>query len=81
MIIDLQEMFTGVPLGTGFGDQEFSPSLKDQLGFGLKGLIDDPLMSAGYIDENPFNEAAAFSGSQSDSTTADFYLAAEGQGT
>lgn len=81
MIIDLPAMFTGVTNGSGFGEQEFHPALKDQLGYGLGMLVDDPLMSAGYIDENPFNEAAAFNGSQSDSTTADFYLAAEGQGT
>lgn len=38
-------------------------------------------MSAGYIDEGPMIEAAAFGGSENDPTTEDFYLAVEGQGT
>lgn len=74
MILDLPKLFAGVKPGSGFGEQEFSAGAK----YGLRGIIDDPLMSAGYIDVNPFNEAAAFNGSQGDSTTQDFYAAAEG---
>lgn len=81
LIIDLQKMFAGVPMGQGFGAREFKAPLGYQLGYGMGVIEDDALMSAGYIDENPFNEAAAFGGSQSDSTTADFYLAVEGQGS
>jgi hypothetical protein len=80
MIVDLQKLFAGVKPGTGFGAREFSAGPQ----YGLTGLgtiVDDSLMSAGYIDENVLNEAAAFGGSESDPTTQDFYLAVEGQGT
>lgn len=74
-IIDLSNLFAGSTLGSGFGEQEFSALS------GLGVIEDDALMSAGYIDEGPFNEAAAWAGSQLDVTTADFYAAAAGQGT
>jgi hypothetical protein len=80
MIIDLNAMFKGVKQGSGFGAREFNAPTRFQL-TGLGEILDDPLMSAGYIDEAPFDEAAAFNGSQSDPTTADFYAAVEGQGT
>lgn len=74
-IINLTKLFKGVPVGSDFGLSEFSSVS------GLKGIVDDAMNSAAYIDEGPMNEAAAFNGSQSDLTTADFYLAAEGQGS
>lgn len=73
-IINLTDLFQGVAPGTGVGTREFTA-----LG-NLRALVDDPNNSAAYIDEDNFNLAAAFGGSQ-DSTTTDFYLAAEGQGT
>jgi hypothetical protein len=99
MIIDLQKLFSGVPVGKGFGAREFSAGIK----YGLSGLglliqsqendyrriindghlgdiVDDPLMSAAYIDEGVLLEAAAFGGSANDPTTKDFYLAESGAG-
>lgn len=73
-IVNLVNMFKGTKLGSGFGEEEF-------LSNGLGTLVDDALMSAGYIDEGPMVEAASWNGSASDLSTADFYLAAEGQGT
>lgn len=73
-IVNLVNMFKGAKVGSGFGEQEF-------LNQGLGTLVDDALMSAGYIDEGPFTEAASWNGSASDTSTNDFYLAASGQGT
>ena len=84
MILDLNKLFSGVPVGSGFGASEFSAGPAYGLS-GLRGaigeIVDDPLMSAGYIDENVLDEAAAFGGSANDPTTADFYLAVQGMGT
>jgi hypothetical protein len=80
MIIDLKKLFSGVPAGKGFGAREFNAPLSVGVG-GLGEIVNDSLMSAGYIDEGPLIEAASFGGSQSDPTTQDFYLAVEGQGT
>lgn len=64
-IIDLANLFKGVRLGSGFGAREF----------GLGDLVSDPMMSAAYIDQGPFLEAATFNGSK-DGTTDAFLLAA-----
>jgi hypothetical protein len=74
LLIDLTTLYSGSS-PNGVGAKEFSA----KQGLGL--LVDDSLMSAAYIDEDPFNEAAAWNGSQSDITTADFYLAASGAGS
>lgn len=83
MIVDLKSLFANVTPGTGFGAREFvsvaNPGKK--LSTGLGQIVDDALMSAGYIDENPFNEAAAFNGSQATPQVADFYAAVSGQGS
>lgn len=81
MILDLQKVFAGVPVEQGgFGDQEFTAAGMAGFRAGLGVIVSDPNNSAGYIDEPPFLEAAAFGGSQ-DSTTTDFYLAVQGQGS
>lgn len=73
MIINLPNIFSNLPVGSGFGEQEFSA-------LGGLGIIEDYAgASAAYIDEGPFNEAAGFNGSN-DGSVSDFLLAANGVG-
>lgn len=73
-IINLEKLFAGVPVDSGFGGREFTALS------GFKGIVDDALMSAAYIDEGPmFDAAQATTGD--DPTTQDFFLAAQGQGS
>lgn len=73
MIINLPNIFSNLPVGLGFGEQEFSA-------LGGLGIIEDYAgASAAYIDEGPFNEAAGFNGSN-DGSVSDFLLAANGVG-